>query len=395
MSAITRFAAQDPGPAARLAGFMAHLRAHGLNVGVGETATALAALTQIEAIDPNQARMALKSVCVGCSDEAARFDALFDSYWRSNGRVRQKIIPSTRISHSQHSRGSEIIDGPKSANKGTIHSPDNTSSDGESHSDGTGKLMATSVKNLMKKDLRDLVSPHDIAAAEQVALRLAAAFTDRRSRRNKAAQRGEKIDFRRTLRASLATGGVPFKLARRKRPDRHMRLVALCDVSGSMAVYARIYLAFLAGLMRCDRTADAYLFHTGLVRITQALRDPDPLRALNRLTLLADGFGGGSKIGATLAQFSQTYARRFVNGRSVVIILSDGYDTDPPEGLANALIQLKKRGCKVIWLNPLKGWQGYEPIACAMAQALPHLDLFAAATTLNDLAALEKQVTRL
>lgn len=395
MSMITRFTAQDPGAAARLTGFMAHLRAHGLKLGVGETATALAALTHVNAADPDQTRMALKSICAGCADDAARFDMLFDSYWRTDGRVRQKIIPSTRTSAPKHSRNSQEQDGPQHKAKGTLHSPDDENDGGESHSDGQGKLMATGVKNLMKKDLRDLVSPQDIAAAEQVARQLAAAFTDRRSRRSIAAKRGEKIDFRRTLRASLATGGVPLKLSRRQRPDRQMRLVTLCDVSGSMTVYARIYLAFLAGLMRSDRTADAYLFHTGLVRITDALRDPDPLRALNRLTLLADGFGGGSKIGATLMQFSQTYARRFVNGRSVVIIFSDGYDTDPPEGLSQALAQLKKRGCKLIWLNPLKGWQGYEPIARSMAQALPHLDLFAAATTLNDLAALEKQVNQL
>ena len=113
------------------------------------------------------------------------------------------------------------------------------------------------------------------------------------------------------------------------------------------------------------------------------------------MTLLADGFGGGSKIGGALDQFSRTYARKFVTGRSVVIILSDGYDTDPPELLAAALKRLKKRGCKVIWLNPLKGWEAYAPVARGMAAALPHLDLFAAANTLDSLASLEQKVTRL
>jgi len=131
------------------------------------------------------------------------------------------------------------------------------------------------------------------------------------------------------------------------------------------------------------------------VRITEALRDDDPLRALNRLTLLADGFGGGSKIGSALDQFSRTYARKFVTGRSVVIILSDGYDTDPPELIATALARLKKRGCKVIWLNPLKGWEEYAPVARGMAAALPHLDLFAAANTLDNLASLAPKVSRL
>ncbi len=131
------------------------------------------------------------------------------------------------------------------------------------------------------------------------------------------------------------------------------------------------------------------------MRIADALRDPDPLRALNRVTLLADGMGGGSKIGVNLQKFAGSYARKFVNGRSVVIILSDGYDSDPPAIIGAALEQLKKRGCKVIWLNPLKGWADYAPIAGGMAAALPHLDLFSAANTLDSIAALEHHLARL
>jgi uncharacterized protein with von Willebrand factor type A (vWA) domain len=174
-----------------------------------------------------------------------------------------------------------------------------------------------------------------------------------------------------------------------------MRIVALCDVSGSMTIYARVFLAFLTGLVRADDATDAWLFHTRLVRISDALRDADPLRALNRLSLLADGFGGGSKIGASLADFARGPARHGVNSRTVVVILSDGYDTDPPAALTEALIRLRKRGGRIIWLNPLKGWADYAPVTAAMAAALPHLDLFAAATTLNDLAALGPQLERL
>jgi uncharacterized protein with von Willebrand factor type A (vWA) domain len=119
------------------------------------------------------------------------------------------------------------------------------------------------------------------------------------------------------------------------------------------------------------------------------------LRALARLSLLAEGFAGGSKIAASLHTFASTYGRRFVDNRTVVMILSDGYDTASPDGISGALIRLRKRGCKVIWLNPLKGWDDYEPTARAMAGALPHLDLFRAANTLGDLAALESELTRL
>ena len=156
-----------------------------------------------------------------------------------------------------------------------------------------------------------------------------------------------------------------------------------------------MFLAFLAGLMRGDPKADAYLFHTRLVRITEALRDKDAMRAIGRMSLMADGFGGGSKIGESLARFADTYAKRFVDGRSAVVILSDGYDTSPSEAMAAALAKLRKRGCRIIWLNPLKGWRGYEPVAAGMAAALPYLDHFAAANTLADLAALEGELARL
>jgi len=159
-------------------------------------------------------------------------------------------------------------------------------------------------------------------------------------------------------RASVATGGEPLRLFRRARPDRPANIVALCDVWGLMTVCARVFLSFLKGLIGAIPGADAYLFHTRLVRITDALRDPDPLRAINRLSLMAQGFGGGTRIGGALAAFNRGHARARVNGRSVAIVLSDGYDTDPPGMIGAELARLRKRGCRIVWLNPLLCWQG-------------------------------------
>ncbi|MFP7672468.1 VWA domain-containing protein [Marivita sp. S0852] len=394
MTRVTRFAARDPGPAARVAGFVAHLRENGLRLGVAEADTALSALAHVDAAWPEHARRALKAVCTGCKDEAERFDALFDSYWLDAGRVKQKIIPkqtsnlNNDVQSSQDAKGQD-----RSTGAGSATTPDG--GDGEADSDGEGKLIATEIRNLMRKDLRDMVRHDDIAKAEAVARRLGAALRDKRSRRRIAARKGDRLHFRKTIRRSLATGGEPLMLLRKKRPDRTRKIVALCDVSGSMTVYAQVFLAFLAGLMRADSSADAYLFHTRLVRITEALRDKDEMRAIGRMSLMADGFGGGSKIGPSLQRFADTYAKRFVDGRSVVLILSDGYDTSPAHQIDAALKKLKKRGCKVIWLNPLKGWRDYAPVASGMAAALPHLDLFSAANTLGDLAALEQELAAL
>ncbi len=395
MSKVTRFSGSDPGSTARVSGFIAHLREHGFHLGVAETETALRALSCVNPIVPSEARLALKSVCAGSMEDSVQFDKLFDSFWMADGRVRHKVIQTKATAKLKDTKSTRTDETQSIAGEGSIQAPEDAKDGEDSYAEGTGKLVASKTQNLMKKDLRELVSAEDIRAAEQVAIRLGKALRDRRSRRRKVARKGTLIDLRRTIRQSLSTGGDPLHLAKRKRPDRPMKIVALCDVSGSMMHYARPFLAFLAGLIRADSASDAYLFHTRLVRITDALRDDDPLRALNRITLLADGFGGGSKIGANLQQFANGYARNFVDGRSVVIILSDGYDSDAAEVMGTALAKLKRRGCKIIWLNPLKGWKGYEPVAKGMAAALPYLDAFAAAATLADLAGLERTLERL
>lgn len=394
MSRVTRFAGRDAGPGARVTGFMAHLRDNGLRLGAGETALALSAISAADAIAPEHCRMALRPVCTGCKEDAARFDALFDAYWLDAGRVKQKVVPNADNSNRENIHSSRDAKGEASGSAGTATAPDG-GQEGEADSDGEGKLIAAEMRNLSRRDLRELVRPEDIAEAEDVARRIGAALRDRRSRRRIAARRGDKLHFRKIIRASLATGGEPVKLLRKRRPDRTRKIVALCDVSGSMSIYAQVFLSFLAGLLRADSKADAYLFHTRLVRITEALRDKDAMRAIGRMSLMADGFGGGSKIGPSIARFAKTYAKRFVDGRSVVIILSDGYDTAPPEMLEAALEDLKKRGCKIIWLNPLKGWKDYAPIASSMAAALPYLDHFSAANTLADLADLEQRLATL
>ena len=393
MSRVTKFAAQDAGPAARVTGFMAHLRANGLRLGAGETTVALRALNAMNAYSPNECRNALRPICTGCKEDVDQFDDLFDAYWMDMGRVRTRAVPKMQSKGNNDVHSSRDAMGETGGSAGDATTPEG--GDGESDSDGEGKLIATQVHNLNRKDLRDLVRPEEIAEAEKVARKLGEALRDRRSRRRIAATKGDRLHFRKIMRRSLATGGEPIHLLKKRRPDRTRNIVTLCDVSGSMSVYAQVFLAFIAGLMRADQKADAYLFHTRLVRITETLRDKDAMRAIGRMSLMADGFGGGSKIGACLDRFASTYAKRFVDGRSVVVIMSDGYDTDQPRLISDGLQKLRKRGCRIIWMNPLKGWREYAPVSAGMQAAFPHLDLFASANTLSDLAALEGELTRI
>ncbi|MFZ2102908.1 MAG: VWA domain-containing protein [Oricola sp.] len=395
MMQVTRFAERDNGPADRMAGFMTHLRLNGVPAGLNETETALAALCAIDAGDIDEVRLALRAICAGDADQNSRFDDLFDAYWRNRGRRRDgaAVVNSARNAQAMSGSNYRLAAG-EAGEDGEADTPDDEA-EGSAAGAGTGRLVASRISTIEKTDLRKLMTPEDLERAELIAERLAKSIRDRRSRRRKAAMRGAALDMRKILRRSVSRGGEPIDLFRKTRPDRPARIVALLDVSGSMTVYARVFLAFLKGLVSADQATDAYLFHTRLVRISDALRDSDTLRAVNRLSIMAQGFGGGTRIGANLKEFNAQYAAQSVNGRTVVIILSDGYDTDPPEMLADALARLKRRGARIVWLNPLKGWAGYEPVARGMAAALPFLDHFEAANTLADLAALEPWLNRI
>jgi len=397
---VTRFAERAAGPAERLAGFIAHLRLNGIKAGPQETGAALAALNAVAAARPRQARLALKSVLATGRDGWRRFDELFDAYWFNAGRVQPATAPAARARPTGRPAlwTGHLGEGRSpAASAGLPVAADDD--EGTASGEGTGRLVATRAQALMHRDLRDLTDPEMLAEAARVAERLARAIRDRRSRRRRAARRGDALDLRRIARRSLARGGEPIDLVYRRRPERPMRIVALLDVSGSMEPYAGVFLAFLKGLIgattKTGTKADAYLFHTRLIRVGEALRDRDPMRAAVRLSLMAQGFGGGTRIAGSLAQFNHTYAKSMVNGRTVVLILSDGYDTDPPERLGAELARLARRARRIVWLNPLKGWRDHAPVARGIAAALPHIDAHLPAGTLADLAALEAEFERL
>ncbi|HNB27110.1 MAG TPA: VWA domain-containing protein, partial [Alphaproteobacteria bacterium] len=166
------------------------------------------------------------------------------------------------------------------------------------------------------------------------------------------------------------------------------------DASGSMAQYSGMFLRFMLALLKQLPEGEGYLFHTRLVEIGPVLRERRRVKALERLSLLAEGWGGGTRIGESLATFVKYHARRALRGRAALFILSDGYDTGEPAELAKAMAALKRRARRIIWLNPLLGWRDYRPVAGGMAAALPYIDVFAPAHNLESLAALEPHLAR-
>ena len=386
------------GPAARLSGFMAHLRRNGFAVGPGETE---AALTFLDACDPGDAaaaRLGLKTMLTGDRGQWQRFDTLFDAYWF--GRGVKTARPASSAGGARRDAGRPEIwsrTPPPGAARGEATGPmaPPGAGDAESPVRATGRLVASRQEMLARTDLRQLVSAEDIAEAERVAERLARALRYRLSRRRLPARHGDSIDLRRSIRRNLGKGGEPIELLRKRRPERPVNLVLLLDVSGSMRLYSRYFLSFVRGLIGGWLRADAFVFHTRLVHISDALRERDRLRAMDRLSLMAEGFGGGTEIAGALKTFNDRYARATLNSRSIVIVMSDGYDTDPPERLVAEIKRLKRRARRLVWLNPLLGWRDYAPVARAMAAAMPHIDLFAAAHSLASLGALEGALARL
>ena len=393
--AVTRFLTRAR-IAERMGDFTRHLRANGVRAGMLETETSLGALQLVDASDPNDVLLALKAICAIDVESFARFDELFSAYWLNAGKQRHDHTPTQNRSDQKNSLTnlSQKSNAPSVGGGGSIDTPDNNN-DGEVESSGEGKLIATQVSNRNAVDMREFILPEDEVRAAETARRIATAIRYRRSRRRKAARQGDGLDMRRIMRKSVATGGEPLKLLHRHRPDRQMHLVSILDVSGSMQLYTRVFLSFVKGLIGNDQRTDAFLFHTDLMCVSDALRDNDTLRAVNRLSMMARGFGGGTKIGASLRTFNKQYASRMAGRKTVVIIMSDGYDTGEAHEVGDALARLKRRGCKIIWLNPLLGWKDYAPVAASMAAALPHVDYFAPCNTLGSLAAIEGELERL
>ncbi len=389
----------DTSPADRMSGFISHLRTNNFLVGPAETMDALTFLQSSNTLDIGTERIGLKVMLCGNKSEWDKFDDLFDAYWFGRG-VRTAIkVQSTGESSNRDVQNHADIwkrilpSSARSESSGLIHGPgyDNLTSDGRQE----GKFAASDYESYRRVDVKHLVTPEDVSQVQELAEKLARTMKYRLSRRRKSSNRGINIDLRRTIRRNISRGGDLMELIYSKRPVRSVKLVVFLDVSGSMNQYSRLFLAFVRGLLGGWLRADAFLFHTRLVRISKALSDPDHHRAMDRLTLMADGFGGGTKIGECLKNFNDNYAKEVLNSRSVVIIISDGYDTGDPEEIGDQLNRLKKRVRRIVWLNPLAGWDRYEPVARGMKKALPYLDLFFPANTLECLANLEPELAKL
>jgi len=356
----------------RLAGFPAFLRANGFAVGGGDAVTVLRTAERVGVLDAQVLRWSLQALLCGRGDEWRRFPELFDAWF----------LPANRW---QRPERRDADGGPMLGDR-----PDGAAGEQAAQDDNDEvrpRQAASRQEVLSSADFRSLTEREHAIDIEALMRRFARQLRHIRLRREARARHGRRLDLAATIRRSVASGGTPFHLAWKDRRRVRPRLVLLIDVSRSMALYSFFYLRLARALGAELSDVYSFIFHTRVTAVSQALHDPDPWRAQERLHLIAQGWAGGTRIGDSLAQFNREHAPRIVHSRTAVVIMSDGYDTGDPARLSDALAQLRRRARRVVWLNPLCNRPGYAPICQGMLAAMPHLDLLAPGADLASIAA--------
>ena len=380
----------------KLAGFAHTLRDNGFRVGLAETRDALMILSHSLASRPTSLRPAFRSLLCATRSDWERFDEIFDAYWLGVSMRQARMLsgarPDSRVPARRRADTTPLL--------GSVGQPDHVErrneGDGQSAANGRTRREGSSrFESLASVDFRHITNPAEMAQAHALAERLARVMRARLVRREQIRRRGRRLDLRRTIHRNVSHGGTPVDLAWRCRKIKPLRLVVLLDASGSMNLYTAFFVRFLHGVVDAFHEAEAFVFHTRLAHVSPSLRDRDIARAVDKLALMAQGIGGGTRIGESLATFNRWHARRVINSRTATVIVSDGYDTGEPEQLAKEMRRLRRRCRRIIWLNPLIGWNDYTPQARGMRAALPYVDLFAPAHNLESLAALEPHLARL
>ena len=382
--------------ATKLAAFLKTLRDNAFAVGLHEGRDAAALMAAGYAEKPALLRSAFKHLFSARKSDWEKFDGLFDAFWLGK-RVKSRSV-TMGSAKAANSPSLKSLQDSKSERTGSEAATDQVPSADEAPRErsGEGRMEGASrAANLAEIDFRNMADPEQIEEAHAVAARLAKTMRTRLTCRDLARRRGYRLDLRRTIHNNISHGGVPISLVKRQRKEKPLRLVMLLDASGSMSMYTAVFLRFIHGVLDEFREAEAFLFHTRLAYVSDAMKEKDAGRALDRLSIMAQGAGGGTKIGESLQTFNRWHAARVIHSRSCVMIVSDGYETGDATLLGREMAALAKRCRRIVWLNPMMAWDGYAPEAAGIKAALPHVDLYAPANTLKSLTALEPYLAKL
>ena len=360
------------------------LRAASFDVPIGRMLDLIDALTHVDVAVRDEVFHTSRSLLVRRHEQLPRFEQIFDAFWRDHENPF-----AGRDNVSAYDSGTARSLAASVAGIAGADAPPDTGAD----AGGSAAVRTWSdTRALMHKDFAEF-SPDEVTLAQDALDRLAWLPGARRTRRW-VAGRGPRIDLRRTLARSVRTGGDPIVLPTRRRRVRPRRLVLLCDVSGSMERYTRILLHFAHGMGQRDRRLEVFLFSTGLTRVTRQIRARRLDEAVGTVAETVSDWSGGTRIGVALQQFHQRWSRRVMREAPVVLLISDGWDRGDPAVMRAQVARLQRSCYRLIWLNPLIGTTGYEPLTRGLRAALPYVDDFLPVRTLSDLGDLAAHLER-
>jgi uncharacterized protein with von Willebrand factor type A (vWA) domain len=364
--------------------FCRALRDVGLPVTPAEAIEAARVLELVDLGDREELRQGLRSVLTSRHEDFRLFDELFDHFW-----AREPAMPARAPRRSAPHRREQPMPIARPKSPPTIARWTRAES-ADLDEEPLAVARASEIERLHAKDFAAF-APDELDEIRRVAARLARQLAARPSRRWRVAARGPRLHLRQLMRRSLKTGGDVVELTFRERRPRKTKLVLLCDVSGSMDVYSRFLLQFLYALQNCFARVETFVFSTRLSRVTEQLRRQPYAAALRRLSTGVGDWSGGTRIGECLATFACGWPR-LVDRRTVVVVVSDGWDAGDPAAVATTLATLRERAGRIVWLNPLLGSPSYRPETRGMVAALPHLDVFAPVHNLVSLRALARHL---
>lgn len=367
--AINHLNAPTGNIADNVVGFARALRAAGIPAGPGAVIDAMNALQLVDIGIRADVYAALESIFVTRHEHALIFAQAFDLFFRASEEWKSMLDSVPLPDHAKKKP-------PPASRRVQEAFAQPVSRDEAPQVEEQELRLAVSDKEVLQKKDFAQMSAAEIAEVTRAIERMRLPQAELRTRRYQPDARGLRLDMRRTLRASLRTGGDIIDIHKLGRIDKPAPIVALLDISGSMSEYTRLFLHFLHAITDARKRVSVFLFGTRLTNVTRSLRQRDPDEALASCSSTVEDWAGGTRISASLHTFNKMWARRVLGQGAIVLLISDGLEREGGDELAFEMDRLHRSCRRLIWLNPLLRYGGFEPKAQGIKMMLPHVDEF-------------------
>ena len=372
--------------------FARALKQLGVKVSLSQVIDAARSADLVDIAEKQDFRALLRSNMILQKEDFPVFDMVFDCFWREQSYERVPM-ETLEIQGTPSESGAEEGGDEEGLEEAVAEAAAKENVPLENLEEFS--IPTYSPQELLNcKDFSEMGVEESRAIARAILL-IATKIATQISRRKKIGRKGSTVDPRWTMRRSMKYGGEIVELVQRKRRIKKTKVVLLCDVSGSMDCYSRFLIQFMYGLQNELWGVETFVFSTSLSRITHLIRTKDIGNALEKISGSILGWSGGTNIGRSLHTFNRNFAPSMVTHRSVVVIISDGWDRGDVSLLEREMQDLKRRCKKIIWLNPLLASDNYEPLCKGMQAALPYLDLFLSVHNVNSLVALGRTLQKM